>query len=116
MDVEQRLRNWGRWSRTGTSVGNGSSPIYRLMRENDPGSATEPVVRGVCDELDAIKVDKAITRAHMYPYEREMLKLRYIYLYEKTGICRKEAIRFRDFSRLLEEAKAKVQHELEFDV
>jgi len=116
MDVEERLRNWGRWSRTGSGVHSQASPIYRIMVENDPNYEIEPSSSGVCDEGDALRVDRAITKAKLKPYEKEMLKLRYIQLYNKTAICSYERILYREFETLMAAAVAKVKQELEFDV
>ncbi|MDL2060350.1 hypothetical protein MUN46_011560 [Mesosutterella sp. AGMB02718] len=116
MDVEQRLRNWGRWSRTGSGSHAQASPIYRMMRENNPDYEVEPSARLFYDEQDAMRVDKAITNARLYPYEKEMLKMRYIQLCNRTFICRYERILYREFDTLMAIAVAKVKHELEFDV
>lgn len=116
MDVEQRLRNWGRWSRTGSGSHSQASPIYRMMRENNPDYRLESTARALYDEQDAMRVDKAITKACLYPYEKEMLKMRYIQLCNRTFICRYERILYREFDALMAAAVAKVKRELDFDV
>lgn len=86
--IERRLENWGRWARPDRpSV---SSPLYRLYREANPGLAAACIDR--VDEHDAEMVDRAIAQACLRRYEREMLRLIYIYGKRKREVCRRVGV------------------------
>ena len=93
--IEERLANWGRWSRTGKHEGNGSSPLYRLMKENDPSfSPSEP--RILPDDEDAVFMDRVIMET-CNQLELEILRCRYIGQLTDVYICRRTHVRFSDF-------------------
>lgn len=95
--IEQRLENWGRWSRSGKSEGNGASPLYRLMKENDPTySPSEPHFDP--DAADAALVDRAIMQ-HCSELEQEILRLRFIGQLTIYFICHRTRVRFNDYAR-----------------
>lgn len=93
--IEERLANWGRWSRTGKHEGNGSSPLYRLMKENDPSfSPSEP--RILSDDEDAYFLDHVIMQT-CTALEREILVCKFIAQLTDIYTCRRTHVRFSDF-------------------
>ena len=94
--IEERLANWGRWSRTGAKrEGTGSSPLYRLMKENDPSfSPSEP--RILSDDEDAFFLDHIIMQT-CTALEREILVCKFIAQLTDIYTCRRTHVRFSDF-------------------
>lgn len=94
-DVERRLANWGRWSRNGRTQKPNASPLYRLMKENDPSfSPSEPHLDP--DALDAVLVDKVIM-AVCSELEKEILRLKFIIQLTDIYVCHRTRVRFNNF-------------------
>lgn len=86
--MERILENWGRWSRGGGNAPSRSSPLYRLMVENNEGGAVavEPVAITVNYQL-AWATEKAIVSC-CDDAERQILVMRYVEERSDGRICR----------------------------
>lgn len=86
--MERVLENWGRWSRGGGNAPSRSSPLYRLMIENDKEGAVsvEPVAVAVNHQL-AWATEKAIVSC-CDDAERQILIMRYVEERSDGRICR----------------------------
>ena len=102
--LERRLENWGRWARADRQ--SGRYPLYRLYREANPGIASGCVDQ--VDEHDAEMVDRAIAQACLRRYEREMLRLKYVFGVRKRIICERVGVDPRGYERILKDAMQKV--------
>ena len=105
--LERRLENWGRWARPDRP--SGSSPLYRLYREANPGIASGCVDQ--VDERDAERVDRAIAKSCLR-YEQEMLRLIYVYGKRSRDICRRVGVSKRDYEGFVRDILLKVRHAL----
>lgn len=107
--LERRLENWGRWARPGRP--SGSSPLYRLYREANPGLAAACIDR--VDEHDAERVDRAIAQACLRRYELKLLRLRYISGRSQGFICSRIGLARADYRAALDAIKRKLADFLE---
>ena len=111
-EIEGRLENWGKWARiSAPNAPSKCSPLYRLIRENNPGVISENTIRQY-DETDAWLVEKAIERVCLH-YQLKILKLRFIARLRPNVICRKVGIERYSFDKELDSIEKKL--EIEFN-
>ena len=107
MTMEERLSNWGRWARQGRVPG--TSPLYRLVRQNNPLSGYGTTYAGTePDEADALEIDSAIAKS-CRAYEAKILRLRYINHMPPGWICPRVGILRKRFPEILLGIQKKVE-------
>lgn len=111
--IQLRLDNWGRWGRGERFFSAQASPLYQLYRENNPDILTDAPQRPrMTDPADAFKVDQAIAKSCM-PYQKDMLRLKWVRLLPSYVICTRLRISRRDYSRLMDTAEKTVEEFLQ---
>lgn len=110
--LEERLQNWGRWSRENRATGRTSaSPLYGLMVA--AGTVRIGAMRRLSvDSEDARRVEKAIAAADLYDFQRSIIKQRYVSCWSATQICTANRLRFKFFDSYLREAKEQIEKKL----
>jgi hypothetical protein len=102
-DLERRLENWGRWSRSGGRAA-GTSSTYKVMRalgyRPEYGEEAAPAV----DARDAEVVNAAIASFGRCP-ETDLLVQVYVYrAADRRRACRLAGVRTRKFDFFLQRA------------
>ncbi len=125
-DVEFRLENWARWSKETRKQGTSNlMPILNRLREvygspDDDGDGTHPSERTGTpppDQEDAIRVDKAISRASEVGYwDRKGKALVVLSTLQPrrpmSFYCVKLRIRNREFDNFMKHGKTIIKREL----
>jgi len=111
-ELENRLRNWGAWSRSGLGAKGSSSPLYRLMVEAGTLRISAGGVQSCNDLKDALRLEKAITAANLLDFQRSLVKQRYVFQWTNSQICIANRLRFKYFSTYLNEAKEQIKKQL----
>lgn len=106
MTLDERLDNWGRAQRLGGYSGRAIGSAEGRYRAAAPQANIE---RMIIDETDAAEVERAWVR--LMPFDKDVLRLYYIWEAPPSLICRRLRIRYRP-SSVLELAIAHAKHEI----
>lgn len=89
--LERRLENWGRWAAPRRVLG--TSPLYQLIVENNPGTNCEaPDDRQLpVDEADAMIIDRAIVMS-CREYEKSILRKLFISHLTPSAVCSRAGV------------------------
>ncbi|URF02806.1 hypothetical protein [Cupriavidus campinensis] len=95
MTLDERLDNWGRAQRLGGYSGRAIGSAEGRYRASPPQANIE---RMLIDEKDAEEVERAWAR--LMPFDKDVLRLYYIWEAPPSLICRRLRIRYRPASVL----------------
>lgn len=100
VDIEERLKGWGRWCRVRLGPATCASIEGRYRRRYRADDTTEgwgnwllcppAQYQGPVNQLEALEVER--TMRHLYRKHSKALKLTYVFLLPSTMVCRRIAI------------------------
>lgn len=113
MTLDERLDNWGKAQRLGGHSGRAIGSAEGRYRTSPPEAN---IARMLIDEADAAEVERAWKR--LMPFDKDVLRLYYIWEAPPHIMCRRLRIRYRPASVLelaIAHAKAEVAKALRSD-